>query len=343
MRLFRLVLLIALGSVAACSADPLGASDSAGSSGGGNAGSGTSSGAGAAGGGASTGSMGGVAGTGSNASGGMAGQSGSAGGNLDADGAGGAPPSEGGAGASFNEGGTDGPTADAAPGDARAPGDVRATEGATDARRESGVADGSTPTDSVVWAIDNLQSIGGHPTSVSGSPVVIDTPAGKAVQFDGVDDALFVEKNPIAGFSRFTVEVIFRPDAGGQLEQRFFHITEIGNNNRVLFETRLPGGGVWALDTFVESTAGGAALLDLQLLHPIGPFYHAAVVVDGTRVRHYVNGVEEVAVPLAFQPHVGGRTSIGVRVNQISWYKGAIRLARFTPRVLAPADFLPAN
>jgi hypothetical protein len=75
--------------------------------------------------------------------------------------------------------------------------------------------------------------------------------------------------------------------------------------------------------------------------HPLGPWFHAALVVDGTRVRDYVNGIEEVTVPLAFQPHVGGRTSIGVRVNKLYWYKGAIRLARFTPRVLDPAEFLP--
>jgi len=100
---------------------------------------------------------------------------------------------------------------------------------------------------------------------------------------------------------------------------------------------------VWILDTFVESKAGGAALFDAQLVHPIGSWYHAAVVVDGARVRDYVNGVEEVTVPLVFQPLVGGRTSIGVRVNKLYWYKGAIRLARFTPRVLSPTDFLKAN
>src|SRR5688500_1673664 len=35
--------------------------------------------------------------------------------------------------------------------------------------------------DQVVWNIDNLQMIGGHKTTVLGAPMVIDTPAGKAV------------------------------------------------------------------------------------------------------------------------------------------------------------------
>jgi hypothetical protein len=273
---------------------------------------------------------GGSAGAGQAGPVGPASSTGGLGGFGGAGGAGGTVEPDGGDDASISEAGVDGPS----PIDAEAP-DVRASDadGDADAAR----------TDSRVWLIDNLQSIGGHPTSVSGAPIVIDTPSGKAVQFDGVDDALFVENNPVAGFSQFTVEVIFRPDAGGAAEQRFFHITETGNNNRVLFETRLPGNGSWILDTFVESGAGGAALFDAQRVHPIGRFYHAAVVVDGTRVRDYVDGVEEVTVPLGFSPHVGGRTSIGVRVNKVYWYKGAIRLARFTPRVLDPSEFLKAD
>jgi hypothetical protein len=249
----------------------------------------------------------------------------------------------GGGGATTGGGGTGGAAGQGA--SAADGGGDALVESGTDAPEVDARGDGAVtgPADSVIWAIDNVQSIGGHPTSVSGAPKVIDTPAGKAVQFNGVDDALFVEHNPVTGFSRFTVEVIFRPDADGAAEQRFFHITEDGNNHRVLFETRLPGNGTWILDTYVESTAGGAALFNAQLAHPIGPFYHAAVVVDGTSVRDYVNGVEEVTVPLGFMPHTGGRTSIGVRINKLYWYKGAMKLARFTPRVLAPSEFLKAN
>jgi hypothetical protein len=282
-------------------------------------------------------------GSGGNAAGGSAGASGSASGGAGAGGEAG----RGGASGGGDAGAGGGETSDGG-NDADEVGSVE--DSAVDAEsdvgsdaRDVGAGDTTAPVGAVVWAIDNVQSIGGHATTVSGAPTVIDTPGGKAVQFDGVDDALFVEDNPVAGLSQFTVEVVFRPDAGGAAEQRFFHITEIGNNNRVLFETRLPGNGVWILDTFVESKAGGAALFDAQLAHPVGPWYHAALVVDGTRAKDYVDGVEQVTVPLAFQPLVGGRTSIGVRVNKLYWYKGAIRLARFTPRVLAPSEFLRAN
>ena len=65
------------------------------------------------------------------------------------------------------------------------------------------------------WKFDNLQSIGGHTVKVMGNPKVIDTPKGKAIEFDGVDDAIFLEVHPLAGATTFTWEAIFRPDKGG--------------------------------------------------------------------------------------------------------------------------------
>src|SRR5262245_52802642 len=101
-------------------------------------------------------------------------------------------------------------------------------------------------TDSEVWAFDSLQNIGGHKTIVLGEPKIIDSPVGKAVEFDGVDDALFVDNHPLAGSETFTWEAIFRPD-GGQREQRWFHLSErdpsTGDDtqNRMLFEIRVSG------------------------------------------------------------------------------------------------------
>jgi len=53
--------------------------------------------------------------------------------------------------------------------------------------------------------------IGGHKTTVLGHPRVIDSPVGKAVEFNGVDDALFVDVHPLAGAETFTWEIVFRP------------------------------------------------------------------------------------------------------------------------------------
>src|SRR4051794_23252409 len=72
-----------------------------------------------------------------------------------------------------------------------------------------------------LWKFDNLSRIGTHAVTVEGHPKVISTPAGKAVQFGGIEDALFLNVHPLAGAETFTWEVIFRPDPGGAPEQRF--------------------------------------------------------------------------------------------------------------------------
>jgi Concanavalin A-like lectin/glucanases superfamily len=197
----------------------------------------------------------------------------------------------------------------------------------------------ANPAGAVVWNLDNIQSIGGHRTMVLGGPMVIDTPEGKALQFDGQDDALFVDHHPLAGLGQFTVEIYFRPDSGGSQAQRWFHMQDDGSSAKVLFETRLFGAS-FVLDVFVESAAGEIALYAPQNRHPLGSWYHVAAVIDGQRARHYVNGVQEMDAPLAFRPHGNGRTSIAVRITRMYYFKGAIRLARFTPRALTPDQFL---
>ncbi len=192
---------------------------------------------------------------------------------------------------------------------------------------------------SVTWKIDNLDTIGGHKVTVLGQPRVIDTPQGKAVEFDGVDDGLIVDNHPLAGAKEFTAEVIFQPAAGGPKEQRFFHLQETGSQNRVLFETRLDGPQ-WFLDTFVKAGPAEATLYADGFKHALGNWHHAAIVSDGRTMTHYVNGRLELEKDLAFQPHGAGQTSIGVRHNRVFWYKGAMREARFTPRVLKPDAFL---
>ncbi len=54
---------------------------------------------------------------------------------------------------------------------------------------------------STIWRFDNIDSIGGHATHVLGHPHLIDSPYGKAIAFNGVDDALFVDVHPLAGAS----------------------------------------------------------------------------------------------------------------------------------------------
>jgi len=44
--------------------------------------------------------------------------------------------------------------------------------------------------------------------------------------------------------------------------------------------------------------------------------------------------------PLTITPLVEGKTSFGVRMNRVYWFKGAISKVRFTDRALQPDDFM---
>ena len=190
-----------------------------------------------------------------------------------------------------------------------------------------------------LWKIDKLENIGGHATTMIGNPRVIDAPGAKAVLFDGVDDALLVQSNPIAGLPAFTVEAIFRPDSGGNKEQRWFHIQGNTRDDRVLLEIRVEGDQ-WSLDTFIKSAENRRTLYAENLKHPLGRWYHVALVFDGSTMKDYVDGREELSGPLTIAPLDDGQTSLGVRMNRVNWFKGAISSARFTGRALSPKDFM---
>lgn len=200
------------------------------------------------------------------------------------------------------------------------------------------------PSETTVWTFDRLENIGGHRTTVLGQPRVIDSPLGKAVEFDGADDALFVDNHPLAGAQTFTLEAIFRPD-GGEREQRWFHLSEqdpstgADTNNRMLFEIRVVGDQ-WFLDSYHQSGAASATLMSRKALHPLGAWYHVASVYDGKEFRNYVDGVQEGAALVQLAPHGPGHTSVGVRINKVFYFKGAVRLARFTRRALMSSEFL---
>lgn len=207
----------------------------------------------------------------------------------------------------------------------------------------------------ILWTFDRLDAIGGIKTSVEGAPRVIDTPVGRALEFDGVDDAVWIEQHPLAGAATFTIEAIFRPD-GGAVEQRWLHLAErdpktgllasadhptTGQdaNSRFLFELRTVGDQ-WYLDAFVNGPGYSRALMFKDKRHPVGRWHHVAQTYDGRTFRSYVNGALEGEAEIQFTPQGPGATSIGARINRRNYFKGAIRLARFTTRALTPSQFL---
>jgi hypothetical protein len=200
------------------------------------------------------------------------------------------------------------------------------------------------PGASETWTFDRLDKINGHAVSLLGQPRVVETPLGKAVQFDGDDDAMYVANHPLGGATEFTWEAIFRPD-GGSVEQRWFHLSEqdpktgADTDNRMLFEIRVAGRD-WYLDSFVNSGEVGKALMNREALHPLGKWYHVASVYDGREFRNYVNGVQEGSAEVHFAPQGAGYSSVGVRINKVNYFKGAVRLARVSRKAHAPSEFL---
>jgi hypothetical protein len=194
-------------------------------------------------------------------------------------------------------------------------------------------------TKQISWKVDNLKKIGGRPTTLLGEPKIVKANKGKAVEFDGIDDGIFLENNPLEGFSTFTIEAVFRPDQGGTKEQRWFHIEQTELESRVLLETRLIGDE-WFLDTFMKSGDNRLPLYAENFKHKLGEWFHVALVYDGSEMRHYVNGQLELSGKIAFKPMSKGKTSLGVRQNKVYWFKGAIGKVRFTGKALRPQEFM---
>lgn len=195
------------------------------------------------------------------------------------------------------------------------------------------------PQNSVIWKLDNLTEIGGHQPEVLGSPEILNEGAEASIRFDGVDDGLILSTNPVEGWEEFTVEVYFKPDSDGPEEQRFVHFQD-ESDNRGLIETRINPDGRWALDTFLynSSADNGLTLLDREIDHPGDAWVWAALRYDGITMSHYVNGNKELEGDIEFGPMGPGMISLGVRLNQVHWFKGEIQEIRFHPVSLEESE-----
>ena len=204
-----------------------------------------------------------------------------------------------------------------------------------------------------VFKFDNLTKIGGIKVKIEGNPSVIASSVGKAIEFDGVDDAIFFPDRPLVGAKAFTIEAIFRP-MGGAFMQRWMHIAETDPatgqdsgpagvpdpNPRYLFEIRVVNDS-WYLDGFISSKAGSKALAFPNKLHPLNKWYAVEQTYDGKVYRIYVNGELQGEDALeTYVPHGNGHMMIGTRINRVNYFHGDVAKARFTSRALPPSKFM---
>jgi hypothetical protein len=191
---------------------------------------------------------------------------------------------------------------------------------------------------SSVWKLSDLIGKTAEGIHIRGNPGIVKYKDEDAVSFNGLTDAIFLENMPLKALEQFTIEVIIRPASGGNFEQRFLHFGEV-QGDRVLLELRSTMTD-WYLDAFIKVGDKELVLIDPGLLHPLDQWVHLAYVIDHGKPETYVNRKKELAGTIEMTPLKVGKTSIGVRQNEVSWFKGAIYKIRISPRALKPQDFM---
>jgi hypothetical protein len=186
------------------------------------------------------------------------------------------------------------------------------------------------PKRTITWKLDDPELVGGFKPTLLGAPQVVKDKSGTSLFFDGVDDGLIIPTIPIKGWKKFTVEVLFKPDADGPIAPRFVHFEDT-TGKRGTIEARITPAGMWYLDTFLKNgrTMKGLTLIDSANLHPCDQWYWISLVYDGEKMTHYINAKKELEGITEFGPLDTGQISLGVRLNKVNWFKGRIKEIRF--------------
>lgn len=174
---------------------------------------------------------------------------------------------------------------------------------------------------------------------VRGAPRLAAGPAGlDAVAFDGAHDALVFPKNPLAGASVYTVEALLLVAPGGPAEQRLLHVQADASTDRLLLETRRAdsAGRTWFADTIVATRGTECILAEAGRTHAAATWHTLALVCDGTMLHQFVDAAAEASASLAAAPFPPGRVCLGMRLNHITPFGGALAAIRFSRRALAP-------
>lgn len=192
------------------------------------------------------------------------------------------------------------------------------------------------------WNFRSLKALGGYPVKVLGEPKVIAADKdGQAIAFDGQDDGLLLDVNPLAGATEFRIDVVLKPyDAYPEnVEQRFLHIQHPADaNRRLLLELRLTDGGQWFADYYLRTENGSLTLVDSTKTHPVDAWATVTMVYKNGQLTGYVNGVEQVSGKMEYLPiSAAASTSVGTRMDRRSWFRGAIKTMRFSPKATVPS------
>lgn len=210
---------------------------------------------------------------------------------------------------------------------------------------------GSVAADDLVttlWELNSLDAIGGNTLTVLGNPEVVSSDKGDVIKFDGNGDRLLVDNNPIGDSKAYTLEAIFKPDAGAlnrKNEPRFVHIQDPNDSQskRITLELRVDANDKMYIDGFMLTDKSNLTLIDATKTHNTEEWVHAAITFDGSIFSTYVNGVKELSGAVSYSSKILntiGKTSIGGRQNNKNYFSGLIKCLRITQAKLDPSQFM---
>ncbi|MCC9137258.1 LamG domain-containing protein [Pontibacter silvestris] len=192
--------------------------------------------------------------------------------------------------------------------------------------------------DTETWHLNSIKAVGGHAVTIWGNPKVTKAGKEKAIAFDGEDDGVLVNANPIAGTEEFSIEVLLKPyDVYPKnVEQLFLHIQDPENENRrILIELRLNDQKQWYADFFMRTDKASLTLIDSTKTHPVNEWATVKLVYKDKQMKGYVNGVEELTGQIEYLPiNRSAKTSLGTRMDKRSWFNGAVKAVKFSHQAL---------
>lgn len=182
------------------------------------------------------------------------------------------------------------------------------------------------------------QIVWSHRTIQDAQPIVYGQPYRKgwgpwrSIAFNGREDGLVLPAIPFQGWNSGTVELTFRPDRDGPREPRMLH-AEDEEGNRATLEARIMPDGRWYPDVFLKNGTTGErqTLIDSLRRYRSNRWHKLALTWDGTHIRCFVNGQQTGEGRLSMHPFTSGNTALGMRLNRVHPFKGAIRRIRFYP------------
>lgn len=190
----------------------------------------------------------------------------------------------------------------------------------------------------VVWILSELGNKMKENIKYIGNPETVKCKYGNAISFNGTSDGILLDSMPLKDLDEFTIEIIFEPKSGGGFEQRYLHLGEV-QSDRVLLELRATPTH-WYADSFIKVGEENVTLISPELLHPLDKWYHLAYVNDNGRFTVFIDGQKELEGEKKMPSLKGGGTSLGMRQNEVSWFKGVIYEVKITPKALKTNEFL---